>query len=60
MFGKNKKKLTGQAYIDFYNKKMKDTGKTTLGEKARFVKETAKLRNKKFNQVVTNVCCCHH
>jgi len=47
MFGKNKKKLTGQAYIDFYNKKMKDTGKTTLGEKARFVKETAKIRNKK-------------
>ena len=46
MFGKNKKKLTGQAYIDFYNKKMKETGKTTLG-KARFVKETAKLRNKK-------------
>jgi hypothetical protein len=25
---------------------MNDTGKTTLAEKARFVKETAKIRNK--------------
>jgi len=51
MFGKNKKKkgilgLEGQAYVDAYNKKMQDTGKTTLSEKARFVKETAKIRNK--------------
>ena len=51
MFGKNKKKkgilgLEGQAYVDAYNKKMTDTGKTTLSEKARFVKETAKIRNK--------------
>ena len=51
MFGKNKKKkgilaLSGQAYIDAYNKQMTDTGKTTLAEKARFVKETAKIRNK--------------
>ena len=51
MFGKNKKKkgilgLEGQAYVDAYNQKMKDTGKTTLAEKARFVKETAKIRNK--------------
>ena len=47
MFGKKKKKLEGQAYIDFYNKKMKDTGKTTLGEKYRYTQETAKLKNKK-------------
>ena len=55
MFGKNKKKptkqdilgLTGQEYIDAYNQKMSQTGKTTLAEKARFVKETAKIRNKK-------------
>ena len=51
MFGKNKKKkgilgLEGQAYVDAYNQKMYDTGKTTLAEKARFVKETAKIRNK--------------
>ena len=51
MFGKNKKKkgilgLEGQSYIDAYNQKMNDTGKTTLAEKARFVKETAKIRNK--------------
>ena len=54
MFGKNKKKptkqdilgLTGQEYIDAYNQKMNDTGKTTLAEKARFVKETAKIKNK--------------
>ena len=51
MFGKNKKKkgilgLEGQAYVYAYNQKMNDTGKTTLAEKARFVKETAKIRNK--------------
>ena len=50
MFGKNKKKLTGQAYIDFYNKKMKDTGKTTLGEKARFFKETQKVKAEKLKK----------
>jgi|TARA_B100000131_G_scaffold290803_1_gene303892 hypothetical protein len=49
MFGKNKKKkgilgLKGQAYLDAYNQKMNDTGKTTLAEKARFFKETQKLR----------------
>ena len=49
MFGKNKKKkgilgLEGQAYVDAYNQKMNDTGKTTLAEKARFFKETQKLR----------------
>jgi len=49
MFGKNKKKkgilsLTGQAYLDAYNKQMKETGKSTLAEKARFFKETQKLR----------------
>ena len=49
MFGKKKKgilSLTGQAYLDAYNKQMKETGKSTLAEKARFVKETAKIRNK--------------
>jgi len=51
MFGKNKKKkgilgLEGQSYIDAYNQKMNDTGKTTLAEKAKFAKETAKIRNK--------------
>ena len=55
MFGKNKKKkgilgLEGQAYVDAYNQKMTDTGKTTLAEKARFVKETAKIRNKLIEQ----------
>ena len=42
MFGK-KNKLTGQAFIDFYEKKLRDTGKTTLGEKARYTKEKAKF-----------------
>tara|TARA_S200000501_G_scaffold205864_1_gene193549 strand:- start:773 stop:949 length:177 start_codon:yes stop_codon:yes gene_type:complete len=51
MFGKKKKKkgilgLEGQAYVDAYNKKKKETGKTTLVEKTRFVKETAKIKNK--------------
>tara|TARA_Y100001938_G_C8061894_1_gene417813 strand:+ start:1005 stop:1166 length:162 start_codon:yes stop_codon:yes gene_type:complete len=46
MFGKKNKKLEGQAYIDFYEKKMKETGKTSLGEKARYIKEKAKLKNK--------------
>ena len=46
MFGKKKKDLKGQAYLDFYNKKLKDTGKTSLAEKAKFFKETQKLRNK--------------
>ena len=55
MFGKNKKKkgilgLEGQAYLDAYNQKMNDTGKKTLAEKARFVKETAKIRNKLIEQ----------
>ena len=55
MFGKNKKKkgilgLEGQAYVDAYNQKMNDTGKPTLAEKARFVKETAKIRNKLIEQ----------
>ena len=45
MFGKKNKKLEGQAYIDFYEKKKKETGKTTLGEKARYIKEKAKRKN---------------
>ena len=55
MFGKNKKKkgilgLEGQAYLDAYNKKKKETGKTTLGEKARFFKETQKVKAKIIKQ----------
>ena len=55
MFGKNKKKkgilgLEGQAYLDAYNKQMEETGKSTLAEKARFVKETSKIRNKLIEQ----------
>ena len=50
MFGK-KNKLTGQAFIDFYEKKLKDTGKPTLGEKARYTKEKAKLRNKALKEL---------
>jgi len=55
MFGKNKKKkgilgLEGQAYLDAYNKKMTDTGKTTLSEKARFFKETQKVKAQKIKQ----------
>ena len=50
MFGK-KNKLTGQAFIDFYEKKLRDTGKTTLGEKARYTKAKAKLRNKALKEL---------
>ena len=55
MFGKNKKKkgilgLEGQAYLDAYNKKMTDTGKTTLAEKYKFTKETTKIKNKLIKQ----------
>ena len=51
MFGKNKKKkgilgLEGQAYVDAYNQKMNDTGKTTLAEKYKFTKERAILNKK--------------
>ena len=49
MFGKDKK-LTGQAYIDFYEKKMKETGKTSLGEKFRYTKEKAKLKEKRIKK----------
>ena len=54
MFGKKKKKgilnLKGQAYLDAYKKQMKDTGKSTLAEKARLVKETSKMRKKLIQQ----------
>ena len=49
MFGKKKKglsSLSGQSYIDAYNQQMKKTGKSTLAEKAKFFKETQKLRRK--------------
>ena len=54
MFGKNKKKkgilgLEGQAYVDAYNQKMNDTGKTTLAEKAKFSKIRAKQREEAYN-----------
>ena len=57
MFGKNKKKkgilgLEGQAYVDAYNQKMNDTGKTTLAEKARFYKETQKVKTQKLKKVM--------
>ena len=57
MFGKNKKKkgilgLKGQAYLDAYNKQMKATGKTTLAEKARFYKETQKVKTQKLKKVM--------
>ena len=54
MFGKKKKKgilrLEGQAYLDAYNQKMADTGKTTLAEKARFYKQTQKVKAQKIKQ----------
>tara|TARA_B100000424_G_scaffold20993_1_gene14991 strand:+ start:62 stop:238 length:177 start_codon:yes stop_codon:yes gene_type:complete len=57
MFGKNKKKkgilgLEGQAYIDAYNKQMEETGKSTLAEKARFFKETQKLKAQTLKKVM--------
>ena len=38
-------KRTGQDFIDYYEKKQKETGKTSLGEKFRYTKEKAKKRN---------------
>ena len=57
MFCKNKKKkgilgLEGQAYLDAYNQKMNDTGKTTLAEKARVYKETQKVKAQKLKEVM--------
>ena len=57
MFGKGKKKkgilgLEGQAYLDAYNQKMNDTGKTTLAEKARFYKETQKIKAQKLKEAM--------
>ena len=49
MFGKKKKGilgLEGQAYVDAYNQKKKETSKTTLAEKYKFTKETSKIKNK--------------
>lgn len=52
LLGNNKNKktklidLSGQDFIDAYNKQMTDTGKSTLAEKAKFFKETQKLRRK--------------
>ena len=57
MFGKGKKKkgilgLEGQAYLDAYNKQMEETGKSTLAEKARFYKETQKVKAQKLKEVM--------
>ena len=55
LFGKKKNKktklmdLTGQEFIDAYNKQMTDTGKTTLAEKAKFSRLRAKQREKAYN-----------
>ena len=55
LFGKKKNKktklmdLSGQEFIDAYNKQMTDTGKTTLAEKAKFSRLRAKQREKAYN-----------
>ena len=38
-------KRTGQDFIDYYEKKQRESGKTTMGEKFKYTKEKAKLRN---------------
>ena len=38
-------KRTGQDYIDYYEKKKRETGKTTAGENLRYTKEKARQRN---------------
>jgi hypothetical protein len=38
-------KTTGQDYIDYYEKKKRDTGKTTASENLKYTKEKARQRN---------------
>jgi hypothetical protein len=44
-------KRTGQDYIDYYEKKLKETGKTTMGEKFRYTKERAKLNKEAMKKI---------
>ena len=45
-------KTTGQDYIDYYEQKQKDTGKTSMGEKLKYTKEKAKVRKKKLKEAM--------
>ena len=36
---------TGQDFIEYYEKKRRDTGKTTMAEQLKYTKEKAKKRN---------------
>ena len=47
-------KTTGQDFIDYYEKKQKDTGKTSMGEKLKYTKEKSKLRNQKLKEAMNN------
>ena len=38
-------KRTGQDYIDYYEKKKRETGKTTAAENLKYTKERAKQKN---------------
>ena len=45
-------KRTGQDYIDYYENKLSETGKTTMGEKAKYHKERTKIRNAKLKEAM--------
>jgi len=45
---------TGQDFIDYYEKKQRETGKTTLAEKLKYTKEQAKLRKQEIERLTSN------
>ena len=48
-------KRTGQDYIDYYEKKMSTTGKTTMGEKNKYNQEKKKERLRKTQEAMKNM-----
>ena len=47
-------KRTGQDFIDYYENKQRETGKTTIGEKLKYTKEKAKKRNQQIEKSLNN------
>ena len=46
---------TGQDFIDYYEKKMSTTGKTTMSEKAKYSQEKKKERLRKTQEAMNNM-----
>jgi len=45
---------TGQDFIDYYESKIKSTGKTTMDEKAKYTKEQRKKKKKALEEAMKN------